>query len=93
MGIAFTDHALTRVQQRGISHTVLELLLTYGKKCHDQRGSEVVFFDHQARNRLRKYCEVSLFKYIEKKLDTYAVIATDGTVITVGHRTKRINRN
>jgi hypothetical protein len=33
------------------------------------------------------------FKHIEAKLDTYAVIGSNGVVLTVGHRTKKINRH
>ncbi len=93
MTIRLTDHARTRLQQRGIPEPVLECLLTYGRKVHDHRGGELVFFDHNARDRLRRAQGADVFKRIEAKLGTYAVIAEDGSVITVGHRTKHINRH
>jgi hypothetical protein len=33
------------------------------------------------------------YKRIESHLDAYAVVADTGEVITVGHRTRRINRH
>lgn len=92
MTIQLTDHARTRLQQRGIPEPVLECLLTYGRTVHDHKGGELVFFDHKSRDRLRRGQGANAFKIIEAKLGTYAVIAQDGSVITVGHRTKHINR-
>ena len=93
MQFRMTNHARARLQQRGIPEPVLECLLTYGSTVHDHRGGELVFFDHHARDRLRRTQGAELFKKFEPKLDTYAVIAEDGVVLTVGHRTKRINRH
>ena len=72
---------------------VLDCLLTFGKKVHDHHGAEILFFDHQARNQIRRTYGEHYFKHLESKLDTYAVIGSDGVVLTVGHRTKRINRH
>ncbi len=88
-----TNHAQARLQQRGISSHVLDCLLQYGRKVHDHRGGEIIYFDHQARERLRRQSGPDQFKTIESKLDAYAVIGPDGAVLTVGHRTKRINRH
>ena len=93
MTIQLTDHARARLQQRGIPEPVLECLLTYGRKVHDHMGGELVFFDHNSRNRLRRMQGEAAFKKLEAKLDAYAVVADDGVVLTVGHRTKRINRH
>ena len=93
MNATLTDHANARLQQRGIPRAILDRLLTYGREVHDHHGSEVVFFDRKARQLLRDACGTDEFKKIEPKLDTYAVVRSDGIVITVGQRTKRINRN
>lgn len=93
MKARMTDHARVRMQQRGISEPVLECLLTFGNSTHDHRGGEVVYFDHHSRDRLRHAQGDDVFKKLEPKLDAYAVIADDGVVLTVGHRTKRINRH
>jgi hypothetical protein len=88
-----TKHARTRLQQRGISADVLDCLLAYGRKVHDHRGGEVIFFDHHSRTQLRRDQGDAVFKRLETKLGTYAVLGSDGSIITVGHRTKRISRH
>lgn len=93
MLLQITDHARARLQQRGIPLPVLDCLLNFGKKVHDHHGAEILFFDHQARNQIRRTYGEDDFKRLESRLDTYAVIGSDGAVLTVGHRTKRINRH
>ena len=93
MTIQLTVHARSRLQQRGIPAPVLDCLLAYGRKVHDHRGGEVIFFDHHSRAQLRRERGDAAFKQLETKLGTYAVLAGDGSVVTVGHRTKRINRH
>jgi hypothetical protein len=86
MPLLLTDHARVRLQQRGITEPVLECLLTYGSTVHDHRGGELVFFDHHARDRLRRTKGAEVFKKIEPKLDTYAVIVEDGVVLNLDHQ-------
>ena len=86
-----SQHAATRMQQRGIPAAALECLLEYGRLQHDHRGGAIVFFDKAARRRLARDLKKDSLPR-EKHLDAYAVIATDGTVTTVGHRYKRIRR-
>lgn len=88
-----TQHAVARMQQRGIKVQTVEMLFHCGAKEHDHRGATILYFDKQARQRLCHQYGAAQFKKIEGQLDTYAVIAENGTVVTVGHRTKRINRN
>ena len=48
-----TKHFETRVQQRSISETVINLVIRYGiTKRHD--GADVTFLDKKGRERLRK---------------------------------------
>ena len=93
MNATLTHHANARLQQRGIPRALLDGLLSYGREVHDHHGSAVVYFDRKARQLLRDVCGTREFIKIESKLDTYAVVGADGAVITVGKRTKRINRN
>jgi hypothetical protein len=86
-----SDHARIRMQQRGIPPAVLDCLLTYGHSEYDHQGACIVYFDKASRARLSR-TGVQLAK-IEKYLKTYAVVACDGTIKTVGHRYKRIPRN
>ena len=90
MNIALTDHARSRIKQRGIPEFIIEGLLTFGKAAHDHKGSEVIYFDRKARKRLRRLWGEATYRRLETKLDAYAVVGDDGAIITVGHRTRRI---
>lgn len=52
-----------------------------------------MFFDKQARKRMSNYLGKKVIRHMDSQMDTYAVISEHGKVITVGHRTKRINRH
>lgn len=88
-----TQHAVARMQQRGIKLQIVEMLFQCGAKEHDHRGATILYFDKQARQRLRDQYGAEQIKKIDQQLNAYAVIVGDGTVVTVGHRTKRINRH
>ena len=47
----FSQHAITRMQQRGISGEAVELLLDYGRSSY-HKGSEVVYLDRRSRSAL-----------------------------------------
>jgi hypothetical protein len=88
-----THHARTRLQQRGIPSVVVERLLDFGREEYDHRGSRVVYFDRRARSRLQKALGGDSYRRIERHLDAYAVLGEHDEVITVGHRTHRINHH
>ena len=89
--VTMTHHAQVRLQQRGISHDVVENLLDFGREEHDHRGGCILYFDRQAREKLRRTSGAQSFKRMESHLGTYAFLADSGEIITVGHRTRRIN--
>ena len=81
-----TTHARVRMQQRGISPVVLDVLLAYGREAHDHRGCRIVQFDKRSRRRAARELGSELFRRIERHLGAYAVIGPDDAVVTVGHR-------
>ena len=87
-----TQHAKARMQQRGIRPTTLDSLLDYGSQSHDHRGATIVYFDKKARTRLLRDSGSAAYRVVEKQLNAYAVVSNDGSVVTVGHRDKRIPR-
>lgn len=91
--LSMTHHAQARLQQRGIPSSVVESLLDFGQEAHDHHGSRIVYFDQRTRQQLRRQVGLEFYKRIESHLDAYAVVADTGEVITVGHRTRRINRH
>lgn len=87
-----TDHATIRCQQRGIPLLVVDLLLQFGRREHDHRGAEIVYFDNHSKKRIKSYAG-GLMGKLSEHMNSYAVVAADGAIITVGTRTKRINHN
>jgi hypothetical protein len=87
-----TSHARARMQQRGIRPDALEALLDWGKVAHIDRGRDIVYFDKKARTRLAKR-DPAAAREAERLRRTYAIVGSDGTVITVGHRYRRIPRS
>jgi hypothetical protein len=80
------------MQQRGIRPEALEALLDFGRARHlHQRGRELVYFDKAARARLAKKNPAAA-REAERLCRTYAVLGSNGVVITVGHRWRRIPR-
>ena len=88
-----TQHARVRMQQRGIAPGAVEDLLDFGRTEHDHRGCEIVFFDKPARRRLARERGGHLDERIARLTRTYAVLAGDGSVRTIGWRYKRIHRS
>ena len=80
-----TAHARARMQQRGISPVVLDVLLAYGREAHDHRGCRIVRFDKRSRRRAARALG-DTYRRLERWLDAYAVIGPDDAVVTVGHR-------
>lgn len=88
-----TPHARARMQQRGIRPEVVEALLDFGCVRHlHQGGREILFFDKKARARLTR-ANPEAAREAEKLTRTYAIMGSNGVVITVGHRYRRIARD
>jgi hypothetical protein len=88
-----TRHATCRLQQRGIPEDVLPLLMQFGACEYDKRGAKLVYLTHKGRQRLRQTLGEARYGRLEHALDVYVVVGVGGGVLTVGHRTRRINRN
>ena len=85
-----TDHARVRMQQRGIPNAAVEVLLDYGTEAYDHRGCRIVRFDKRSRKRAARELGERSFRAVERYLDTYAVVASDDAVVTVGYRQRRL---
>jgi hypothetical protein len=83
-------HAQQRMQQRGITLEVVDYLLAYGRVSHDHHGGCVVWLDKRSRARLGVEEGRQVLRRMDKLLNAYVVTDTDGTVVTVGHRYRRI---
>lgn len=88
-----SPHAEVRAQQRGVDRNVLECLLTYGRRDFDHCGCEIVYFDNASLEDLAKYESIQLWLKAVQSRCVYAVVNSDGLVVTTGHRYRRIQRD
>jgi len=88
-----TRHAQQRMQQRGITLRTVDYLLAYGRVSHDHHGGCVIWLDKRSRARLGAEEGQHVLRGMDKLLNAYVVTDTDGTVVTVGHRYRRIRRH
>jgi hypothetical protein len=86
-----TPHARARMQQRGIRAEALEALLEAGTASPVSNGREIVFFDKVGRDRLGRKAPRTLHGR-DRLQRLYAIMDAHGTVITAGHRYRRIAR-
>jgi hypothetical protein len=94
LNMSITNHASKRLQQRGIPEKVLPLLFAYGKEEYDHKSRlRTVYLNKQSREHIAKVTAPSEFKRILPSLDVYAVLDRDDCIVTIGHRTHRINRD
>ncbi len=87
-----SHHAQKRSQQRGIPRTTIDLLLDFGVVEHRDHGLEVLYFDKDGKHAAMLYLKRNGLTQSSQYLNAYVLESSDGTVVTVGHRTKRINR-
>jgi hypothetical protein len=91
--IAHTQHAAARARQRAIPPFVEFLLDEFGERLYDGRGGIRVFFTRRSIRRM----EHSFGRRPVAKMSEYFSVyrvddSRDGITITIGHRSKRMNR-
>lgn len=89
-----SKHAAIRAQQRGITPMIQEYLLEYGAEIYDGHGGIKRCFDKRSIRRIERCLGAEQVRRIANFQDTYLVESChDGSIITVGHRTKRMHRS
>ena len=90
--MATSKHCSERMQQRSIPQMMLTLLLDFGS-TYRSHGADCLVFDRAAKKRLRHHMGGTRgLHVIGPWLGIYAVVGDDGTVVTAGHRQKRLWR-
>lgn len=92
-GLMLTPHAAVRVQQRGVDCDVLDCLLRYGRREFDHAGCEIVVFDDASMDAVARHEPSRLFLKAAESRSLYAVVNSDGQVVTTGHRFRRVIRD
>ena len=85
----FSHHAQVRKQQRAIPPIIVEWLQDYGCVIRKE-GADVYYLDKKGRRKLKRDIGSVPYRRMEDLLDAYAVIADDGTLVTIGWRYKRL---
>jgi hypothetical protein len=78
------------MQQRAISEDMLEGLLDFGQVRFNGQGTEILTFPKKVVKNLKKELNHKVFMKIERHLNLYAIMSSDGELITTGYRTKRL---
>ena len=91
--IGMTRHACMRAQQRGVKRDLLNCLLDYGHHEPDHKGCNIVTFDGKAFEDLSRREPTTVKFKVSYARNIYAVVDSDGIVITAGHRYRRVRRN
>lgn len=91
--IPMSRHAHVRSQQRGVCLKVLDCLLAYGHREHDHRGATVVVFNRAALASIRLAEPSDLSRAVAECRTLYAVVDSDGLVVTTGYRFRRVVRD
>src|SRR5690606_24914117 len=84
-----TRHARARSPPPRLPPSLVERVLRYGRGGHDHHGAIVGMMDRAARTRMARDGE-SRGVALDRLRGVYVVLATDGTIRTVGHRTRRL---
>jgi hypothetical protein len=90
MTVSLSTHARVRMQQRGISPEALQILLELGQVSPAPGGRQLLFLDHAHRKELGRRGKRIRERDRLKRL--YAITDEHGTVVTVGHRFRRMAR-
>ncbi len=87
--LRLSKHAARRRQQRGIPPLIIEWLQRYGASVHSF-GDCIRFFNKRSRRALATAVGEAVVQRLAPYLNSYAVVGQDGTVLTVGHRFRRV---
>ena len=90
MNVTVLHHAQIRMQQRAVSKDMLESLLDFGQVKFNGQGTEILTFPKKVVKHLKKELNHKVFMKIERHLNLYAIMSSDGELITTGYRTKRL---
>ena len=90
MNVTVSHHAQIRMQQRAITADMLEILLDFGQVKFNGQGTEILTFPKKVVKHLKKELNHKVFMKIERHLNLYAIMSSDGELITTGYRTKRL---
>ena len=90
--VDLTTHAQTRMNQRAIPMPMISFLMIYGEQIDAGEGLNRLQISKKNTKKLRNDLK-TILRRLDSLTDTYLIANDEGTVITVGHHTKRFRKN
>ena len=90
--MVLSKHAAMRMQQRGLSPQVVNWLVMYGRVEHQRGGAKLYYFNKKRRFAIKNDLGREALRGYSKCLSAY-MVCSESTVITIGHRYRRIVRH
>lgn len=88
-----TKHSDSRAQQRGIPRFIDRCLEDFGREHYDGHGGVVLVLDKRSLRDMERAFGRQIVSQLSRWRRVYKVKrCSDGATITIGHRTKRLNR-
>ena len=86
-----TNHAASRIEQRGIPPMFISLLMQYGEKSHSGHDGIIRYFSKKSKKKMKYELGNSIINQLSRFMNIYLVHSRDEKVlITAGRRNKRI---
>lgn len=80
-GLRFTNHALVRCQQRGLSGEAVEFVVAHGQEYHAGEGTKAYFLGKRAVVEAKRRHGIDLDRWC----DTAVIVSKDHAIVTVQH--------
>ena len=88
-----SKHASVRAQQRALSSELLGIVLNHGSRSPAGGGAEIIRLNLASLCELAAELEPSVWRrHADRLASVYLVVASDGTLVTVGHQIRRFTR-
>ncbi|MCW3476276.1 hypothetical protein [Limobrevibacterium gyesilva] len=93
MDLNRTRHGEQQHQRRATLGLFEMLILDHGTRVRSH-GADIVFLDKAAKKRIRKEVGGDRgMRVFDRWLNSYLVVADDGSIITTARRTRRVKRS
>ncbi len=90
MSALLSNHASTRVKQRGIPQLIMNWLIDYGAEQFDGHGGAIRYFDKSCLRKMERELGQEPLRRLSEYLRCYLVQSSmSGLIITVGKRYER----
>lgn len=88
-GFHLTNHAIERSQQRCIPPLIIDWLCQYGARKRSDKGTTLCYFDRKSIRLIASDVGHIIVRRLASLMNSYLVISGN-SILTVGHRYKRI---